>query len=120
MYVVGFVIPVPESRFEAYKVWSKRAAKLLMEYGCIEVVDSWETDVPAGQHTDFRRAVDAKPGEKIVFSWQKWPDRASVQAVEKAMSKDPRFDPPGDIPFDQKRLIMGCFTPIVSTGPGSN
>jgi len=114
LYIVGFVIPVPEKKLEAYKAWSERAAKLLAEFGCIEVVDSWEDNVPDGTHTDFRRAVDARPNEKIVFSWQKWPDKASVDAVERAMSEDPRFEPPANIPFDQKRLIMGCFRPIMT------
>lgn len=112
MYIVGFVIPVPEDRREDYETWSRRAAKLLMEYGCLEVVEAWEDKVPAGQQTDFRRAVDAKRDEKIVFAWQKWPNKESVDKVEKAMSEDPRFDPPLEIPFDQRRLIMGCFTPI--------
>ena len=114
MYIVGLVIPVPEKQLEAYCAWSERATELLTEYGCLEIVDSWEDKLPDGTHTDFRRAVDAKPGEKIVFSWQKWPDKSSVDAVEKAMSEDPRFDPPGEIPFDQKRLILGCFKPIMS------
>ncbi|WP_299085247.1 DUF1428 domain-containing protein [uncultured Ruegeria sp.] len=115
MYIVGFVIPVPEEKLEAYRDWSKRSVELLTEYGCLEVVESWEDDVPDGTHTDFRRAVGAKPGEKIVFSWQKWPDKSSVDAVEKAMSEDPRFNPQEEIPFDQKRLIVGCFRPIMST-----
>ena len=115
MYIAGFVIPVPGEQFEAYKDWSKKSSKLLLEYGCIEIVESWEDNVPEGVHTDFRRAVDAEPGEKIVFSWQIWPDKASVEAVEKAMSEDRRFEPTEELPFDQKRLIMGCFNPIHST-----
>ena len=112
MYIVGFIIPVPESKMDAYRDWSQKASKLLIEYGCIEVLDSWEDNVPIGTQTDFRRAVNIGDGEKVVFSWQKWPDKESVDAVEKAMSEDPRFDPPGGVPFDQQRLIMGCFVPI--------
>jgi uncharacterized protein YbaA (DUF1428 family) len=120
MYIVGFVIPVPEAKLDAYKAWSQRATELLMEYGCIEVVEAWEDNVPTGKHTDFRRAVDSRDNEKIVFSWQKWPDKESVEAVEKAMSEDPRFDPPEEIPFDQQRLIMGCFVPIIHAGLDCN
>lgn len=112
MYIVGFVIPVPEQNLEAFKTWSKQAAELLMEYGCIEILDAWEDNVPDGDYTDFRRAVSVRDGEKVVFSWQKWPDKESVAAVEKAMSEDPRFDPPVEVPFDQRRLIMGCFLPV--------
>lgn len=112
MYIVGFVIPVPKEKRAAYETWSKRAADLLMEYGCIEVLEAWEDNVPNGKYTDFRKAVDLKDDECVVFTWQKWPDKESVEAVEKAMSEDPRFDPPEGIPFDQQRLIMGCFAPI--------
>jgi len=112
MYIVGFVIPVAEKNLDAFKAWSQNAAKLLMEYGCIEVVEAWEENVPDGNQTDFRRAVSIESGEKVVFSWQKWPDKESVAAVERAMSNDPRFDPPVEVPFDQRRLIMGCFSPV--------
>jgi uncharacterized protein YbaA (DUF1428 family) len=28
------------------------------------------------------------------------------------MHQDPRMEPAGEIPFDPKRLIVGCFSPI--------
>ena len=116
MYVAGFVIPVPEGKQNAYRKWAENSARLMKEYGCIEIVESWEDNVPDGEHTDFRRAVDAKPGEKIVFTWQIWPDKASVDAAETGMRHDPRFEISGEIPFDPKRLVYGCFTPISTMG----
>jgi uncharacterized protein YbaA (DUF1428 family) len=112
MYIAGFVIPVPEEKMEAYRKWAENSAALFKEYGCIEIVESWEDNVPDGKLTDFRRAVDAKHGEKIVFSWQVWPDKATLEAVEAKMHEDKRFEVSGDIPFDAKRLIHGCFAPI--------
>jgi uncharacterized protein YbaA (DUF1428 family) len=64
MYIAGFVIPVPEEKMEAYRKWAEKGAAIFREYGCIEIVDSWEDNVPSGKYTDFRRAVDAKDGEK--------------------------------------------------------
>lgn len=116
MYVAGFVIPVPEKNFEAYKAWAKASAALFRKYGCLEIVDAWEDNVPSGQQTDFRRAVAAKPGEKIVFSWQVWPGKAEMEAAEAQIAKDPRFDIPADLPFDHRRLILGAFTPIQVMG----
>lgn len=116
MYIAGFVIPVPEEKLDAYRNWAKRGAEIFKEYGCLEVVESWEDNVPDGKQTDFRRAVDAQPGEKIVFSWQVWPDKASVDAAETKIREDPRFNVSGDIPFDPKRLIYGCFAPICTMG----
>jgi uncharacterized protein YbaA (DUF1428 family) len=81
MYIAGFVIPVPQEKMEAYRKWAENGATLFKEYGCIEIVESWEDNVPAGKHTDFRRAVDAKDGEKIVFTWQLWPDKATLESA---------------------------------------
>jgi uncharacterized protein YbaA (DUF1428 family) len=118
MYIAGFVIPVPEEKMEAYRKWAENGAALFREYGCLEIVESWEDYVPDGKLTDFRRAVDAKQGEKIVFSWQVWPDKATLEAVEAAMHQDKRFEVSGEIPFDAKRLIYGCFAPIYTMNRG--
>jgi uncharacterized protein YbaA (DUF1428 family) len=116
MYVCGLVIPVPEEKREAYRAWAEMSAGFFKEYGCLEIVECWEDFVPDGKQTDFRRAVAAKAGEKIVFTWQIWPDRESFVAAEENMHKDPRMDEAGEPPFDAKRLILGCFTPVFSMG----
>jgi uncharacterized protein YbaA (DUF1428 family) len=116
MYIAGFVIPVPEDKMEAYRRWAENGAALFREYGCIEIVDSWEDNVPMGKQTDFRRAVAARDGEKIVFSWQVWPDKATLDAAEARMRDDKRFEMPAEIPFDPRRLILGCFRPIHTMG----
>jgi uncharacterized protein YbaA (DUF1428 family) len=116
MYIAGFVIPVPEDKLEAYRMWARNGAKIFKDYGCLEIVESWEDNVPDGKHTDFRRAVAAKPGEKIVFSWQVWPDKATVDAAEDKMRDDDRLTVSGEIPFDPKRLIYGGFAPIYTMG----
>ncbi len=118
MYVCGLVIPVPENRMEDYRAWAETGAAFFREYGCREIVECWEDFIPDGQHTDFRKAVAAKPGEKIVFTWQIWPDKAQFQAAEAKMHDDPRMDSAGEPPFDARRLILGCFAPLVVTGRG--
>jgi uncharacterized protein YbaA (DUF1428 family) len=118
MYIAGFVIPVPEDKMEAYRRWAETGAALFRDYGCIEIDESWEDNVPTGQYTDFRRAVDAKEGERIVFSWQVWPDKATLDAAEARMHDDARFEITNDIPFDPRRLILGCFKPIYAMGRG--
>jgi len=109
MYVAGFVIPVPAEKMEAYRQWAQTSAAFFQEYGCLEIVESWEDKVPTGKTTDFRRAVDAKEGEKIVFSWQIWPSKEALDQAEEKMHLDPRMKTSGEIPFDAKRLIVGCF-----------
>ena len=116
MYVTSLVIPVPEDKIEAYRQWAENGAKFFKEYGCMEIVESWEDFIPDGKQTDFRRAVAAKAGEKIVLTWQIWSDKASFQAAEERMHQDERMDTAGDPPFDASRLILGCFEPIFSMG----
>jgi uncharacterized protein YbaA (DUF1428 family) len=116
MYIAGLVIPVPGEKMEAYRRWAENGAQFFKEYGCLEIVECWEDYVPDGKQTDFRRAVAAKDGEKIVFSWQVWPDKASFQAAEEKMHQDERMDTAGEPPFDAKRLILGCFESIFSMG----
>jgi uncharacterized protein YbaA (DUF1428 family) len=112
MYIAGFVIPVPEEKMEAYRKWAENGAAIFREYGCLEIVESWEDNVPTGQLTDFRRAVAAKDDEKIVFTWQVWPDKATLESAEARMHDDGRLEPSGEIPFDPRRLILGCFKPL--------
>jgi uncharacterized protein YbaA (DUF1428 family) len=116
MYVCGLVIPVPEGEMEAYRRWAENGAAFFKDYGCLEIVECWEDFVPDGKHTDFRKAVAAKAGEKIVFTWQIWPDKEFFQAAEERMHKDSRMDTAGTPPFDASRLILGCFNPLYMTG----
>lgn len=116
MYIAGLVIPVPENQADAYRAWAERSAAIFRRYGCTEIVEAWEDYVPDGKLTDFRRAVAARPGEKIVLSWQIWPDKQSLDAAEARMHEDGVLDVAGEIPFDAQRLIIGCFNPILAVG----
>lgn len=116
MYVCGLVIPVPGERRDDYLKWAEASARTFKAYGCLEIVESWEDFVPDGKHTDFRKAVAAEPGEKIVFIWQIWPDRETFQAAEAKMHEDEVLDGGGEPPFDARRLILGCFQPVAVMG----
>jgi uncharacterized protein YbaA (DUF1428 family) len=116
MYVAGLVIPVPEGNLDAYRRWAETSAAIFKRYGCIETVDAWEDNVPTGKHTDFRRAVAAEPGEKIVFAWQIWPSKEALDAAEARMHADGVLDSAGAPPFDAGRLIVGTFTSIFAMG----
>ncbi len=116
MYVTGFITPVPEDKREAYLRWAEMSAEILKDYGCIEIVEAWEDNIPNGKVTDFRRAVQAQPGEKIVLSWKIWPDKESLEEGEAKLHESGRLDTGGEPPFDARRLVLGCFESVFTMG----
>jgi uncharacterized protein YbaA (DUF1428 family) len=48
-------------------------------------VEAWDSDVPEGKITDFRKAVDAKPDEKIVFAFFEYPSRQARDAANQKL-----------------------------------
>lgn len=116
MFIDGYVIPVPEEKKEAYRELAEWFDTLMVEFGAIEVVEGWELDVPDGKRTDFRKAVTAEPGEKIVFSWMIWPDKATADAAHDKVHDEPRFQQMTEFPFDGRRMIVGHFEPLVTAG----
>lgn len=118
MYVRGFVIAVPEGNKEAYREVAEKFWEIAKDYGALSQVECWEVDVPDGTTTDFRRAVKARAGERIVFSWMTYPDKATADASDKELMADERMQTQfgnadgSDMPFDGKRMIFGGFEPL--------
>ena len=107
-YVDGYVAAVPAANKQDYIRHAREAAELLREWGATRIVENWGNDVPQGKQTDFMRAVQAKPGEVIVFSWVEYPDKATRDAAGQRMMSDPRMQAM-KMPFDGARLIYGGF-----------
>jgi len=107
-YIDGFVAAVPAANKEAYIAHAREAAVLFKEWGATRIVETWGDEVPAGEHTDFIRAVQAKPDEVIVFSWVEYPDKATRDAAGQKMMTDPRMQAM-KMPFDGARMIYGGF-----------
>ncbi|ALE15856.1 hypothetical protein AMC99_00546 [Altererythrobacter epoxidivorans] len=113
MYINGFIVPVPEGNKQAYIDVAEKFWPLAKEFGALSHVECWEADVKDGKTTDFRRAVKAEEGEKIVFSWVVWPDKETAEAAETKMVEDPRMADFGEMPFDGPRMVYGSFVPVV-------
>ena len=111
-YVAGFLTPVPDENREAYIACARKAWEIFKDYGALQIVEAWGDHVPDGKQTDFKRAVDLKPGETVCFSWMIWPDKASHDACGASMDSDPRWQEL-EMPFDGKRMIWGGFDAIV-------
>ncbi|MCP5146454.1 MAG: DUF1428 domain-containing protein [Gammaproteobacteria bacterium] len=114
MYVNTYVIAVPEQNKDEYTRIAQQFAEVAKDFGALEIFENWEQEVPDGKITDYRKAVLAQPGEKIVLSWIIWPDRETGARAHKGMFEDPRMSEIGNLPFDGERMILGGFTPIVS------
>lgn len=116
-YFDGFVLPVPASNKQAYLDHATQVAPLFREFGVARCVDAWEDDVPDGKLTDFRRAVDARKDEVVVFGWFEHPSREARDAAGARMMSDPRMEAMGAaMPFDGKRMIFGGFEPLLDEG----
>jgi uncharacterized protein YbaA (DUF1428 family) len=116
-FIDGFVLPVPHGKRQAYIEMAEKAAKKFEEYGALRVVEAWGDDIPDGKLTDFRRAVQAKEEENVVFSWIEWPDKATRDASWEKIMADPSMHPDhGNMPFDGMRMFWGGFEAIVDSG----
>jgi len=113
-YVDGFVLPVMPDKKDAYLELARKAAVNFDKHGALRLVEAWGDDIPDGKQTDFRRAVQAKEGENVVFSWIEWPDKATRDAGWAKMMEDPDMQPDhGNMPFDGKRMFWGGFEVVL-------
>ncbi len=112
-YVDGIVLAVPENRKDDYIALARKTAALFQEFGAFRVVETWGEDVPDGKVTDYNRAVLRKDGERVVYSWIEWPDKATRDAGWGKLMSDERMEPEGDMPFDGQRMMWGGFAPII-------
>ncbi|MDI6625217.1 MAG: DUF1428 domain-containing protein [Brevundimonas sp.] len=110
-YITGFLIPVKTADKDRYLESARKSWPLFQKYGCLEQVETWGEDIPEGETTSFPRAVKREPGEAVVFSWLRWPDRATADKCFAEMMNDPDFDGM-DMPFDGKRMMWAGFDPI--------
>jgi len=110
-YADGFLVPVPAANKDAYRKRAADMAGKFKQQGALRVVEAWGDDVPDGKVTDYKRAVKARDGENIVYSFVEWPDKATRdKAWANLMSSE---QPPSDMPFDGQRMFWGGFQPIL-------
>jgi uncharacterized protein YbaA (DUF1428 family) len=118
-YFEGFIAPVPEANRDLYRKHASDFASFSPDIGIRRHVEAWDSDVPEGKVTDFRRSVDAKSDEKVVFAWFEYPSRAERDAANEKMRSDERMKEMGsNMPFDGMRMIYGGFDAIVEEGSG--
>lgn len=117
-YIDGFVLAVPAANRQAFIEHARIADAMIKECGATRILECWADDVPEGKLTDFRKAVQARDDETVVFSWIEWPDKAArdkgMKQLHNLAETDERFDEEKyPVPFDGKRMIFGGFEPIL-------
>lgn len=118
-YIDGFVVAVPAANKADYLKHATDAVPVFRDHGLVRLVEAWGDAVPEGKVTDFRRAVKAREGEVIVFSWMEYADRAARDAAGEKIMADPRLKAMSEtVPFDGARMIYGGFDIILDQGPG--
>jgi uncharacterized protein YbaA (DUF1428 family) len=116
-YYDGMILPLPQANEGAYRKHASDAAPLFQELGVTRIVENLGNDVPDGKVTDFKRAVNAEPGENVVFSWFEYPSKEVRDQAHAKMMDDPRMKEMGaTMPFDGKRMIMAGFETLVEEG----
>lgn len=118
-YVDGYVVPVPAAKLAAYRRLARKAGKVWIEHGALEVHECVADDVQPGKRTSFPQAVKLKADEVVVFSWIVYRSRKDRDRVNAAVMADPRMavmetTDPKDWPFDGQRMFWGGFKPMVS------
>ena len=118
-YFEGFVLAVPAANKDAFRDHAGEVADAAREFGVARQVEAWENDIPNGKVTDFRKAVNAGPDEKIAFAFFEYPSKADRDSANEKFRSDPRMQPLAEkTPFDAKRMILGGFEAIVEEGQG--
>ena len=115
-YVDGFVVPVPKKHLDAYRRMARKAGKIWIEHGALEVRECAADDVKPGKLTSFPQSVQLQDDELVVFSWIVYTSRAQRDRVKAKVMADPRLADMmsgKNMPFDGKRMFFGGFKTIV-------
>jgi len=119
-YFEGFVVPVPRANKEAYRKHASDAAPMFLELGVKRHFEAWGDDLPDGKVTDFRKSVNAKDDEDVVFSWFEYPSKQDRDAATEKFMSDPRMEEMGaNMPFDPMKDLapasLVAISPFVVT-----
>jgi uncharacterized protein YbaA (DUF1428 family) len=118
-YVDSYVLPVPLAKLAEYRRLARKAGKIWIEHGALEVHECVADDVQSGKLTSFPQAVQLQADETVVFSWIVFKSRKDRDRVNAEVMADPRLAfmehaDPATLPFDGQRMFWGGFKPLVS------
>src|SRR3989338_133211 len=117
-YVDGYVLALPRSKLNEYRNMAKKGGKIWKKHGALDYVECVGDDLnPKWAGITFLKAVKAKPGETVVFSYIVFKSRKHRDSVNAKVMKDPAMNDPTykdkPMPFDMKRMVYGGVKTIV-------
>ena len=114
-YVDGFVIPIPKKNIKSYAAMAKKAARVWIDHGALEVKECVGEDFTGKMVAPFSRKLKIKRNETVLFSYIVFKSRAHRDRVNAKVMKDPRLDKlaPKVMPFDIKRMMYSGFKTLV-------
>ncbi len=115
-YVDGFVIPVPNSRIEDYRLVAEKAAKIWKEQGALDYWECIGDDMDVKDVMSFPQLANVKADETVIFSWVVFASREARDAANARIFADPRMNEMMDSSnqiFDCKRMAYGGFKQLV-------
>lgn len=114
-YVDGFLLPVPKKNVAAYRRMAAAAGKIFRKHGALEFRECVGDDLNIKGMLAFPRAVRAKRGETVFFSYVVYKSRAERDRANKRIMNDPAIAKlmPKKMPFDMKRMFCGGFKVLV-------
>lgn len=113
-YIEIAIYAVPSDRKADLIAHSEAMIGLFTKHGALSAVDCWGANVPDGEVTSLPMAVKCKPDETVAYSHIIWPDKATYDAGMAAVIADMEaIGADNPMPFDGKRMILGCFETIV-------
>ncbi|MEH3048232.1 DUF1428 domain-containing protein [Sphingomonas adhaesiva] len=112
-FVDGVVLPLHGGAGDAYRDHAAALAPLFLEHGALRVLDARADDVPAGEATDFARAVAIEGAEQVGFGWVEWPSRTVRDDAWNRLMADGRMAAAGDPPWNGQRMIFGGFSVLL-------
>ncbi|MEX2200517.1 MAG: DUF1428 domain-containing protein [Dongiaceae bacterium] len=116
-YVDGFVIPIPKKNIKSYAAMAKKAARVWIDHGALEVKECVGEDLAVKFGMPFSRKLKIKRNETVLFSYIVYKSRAHRDRVNARVMKDPRLGKmtPKTMPFELKNMMYGGFKTLVDT-----
>lgn len=111
-YVDGFVLALPKRKVKTYLQIARKAGRVWKDHGALEYREALGDDLKVKWGMPFPKAIRARTGETVVFSWIVYKSRVHRDSVNKKVMKDKRLASmmdPKTMPFDMKRMAYGGF-----------